>query len=186
MMAWRRLKILPSLSLNFKKVLIWLLPIGLAIIGLVLGGCSAKDAAQKYNLTGQLKKINQEVESLNSGTADLVDTLTIMDTKEGGLEESKTLLSILREKTECQVNTSREIAEIVGLQRERVASVLSIALKTLRTEERLRAGTERQMGIAGRTLDLIRLLYGNLNAFGEINQAINGKMDRALQIMREM
>ncbi len=78
------------------------------------------------------------------------------------------------------------MADIVGRQREQVATILSIAREVLKVESGLKEGTERQMGIAGRTLDLVRLLYGNLMAFEGINRDINGKMDRALEIMRNM
>ncbi len=163
-----------------------ILLVGLALVALSGSGCSAKDELEKYNLTGQLKKINREVESLNRDTGELVETLAVMDVKEGGLEESKALLNLLEGKTQDQVRTSQELADIVGRQREQVATILSIAREVLKVESGLKEGTERQMGIAGRTLDLVRLLYGNLMAFEGINRDINGKMDRALEIMRNM
>lgn len=158
----------------------------LILLPLFGGGCSAKDELEKYNLTGQLKKINQEVEGLNQGTGEVVETLAVMDVKEGGLEESKMLLGLLSEKTQEQVGTSRELADMVGRQRQQVSIILSIAQEVLSVELGLKEGTEDQMGIAGRTLELVRLLYGNLRAFEGVNREINGKMDRALEIMRNM
>lgn len=172
--------------LVLRDVPVTVLLVGLALVGLLSSGCSVKDGVEKHNLTGQLKKINREVEGLNRDTGELVETLAVMDVKEGGLEESKALLILLEGKTQDQVRTSRELADIVGRQRERVATILSIAHEVLEVELGLKEGTERQMGIAGRTLDLVRLLYGNLRAFEGINRDINEKMDRALEIMRNM
>lgn len=156
------------------------------LITLCGSGCAAKSEAEKLNLIGQLKKINQEVQSLNQGTGELVETLALMDVKEGGLEESKAMLNLLGGKTQEQVGTSRELAEMVGRQKEQVTTILSIAQEVLRVQLGLKEGTQNQMGIAGRTLDLVRLLLGNLQAFEGINREINGKMDRALEIMRNM
>jgi hypothetical protein len=40
--------------------------------------------------------------------------------------------------------------------------------------------------MAARTLDLARGLFGNLSSFASINNDINAKLDRALEIMGNM
>lgn len=172
--------------LAFRRSLVAATLMLLTLAGFFSGGCLKSQNIKKYDLIGQLKKINQEVEGLNLDTSQLVEVLAAMDVKEGGLEESTGLLAILREKTQEQVNTSRELAEMVSRQRQQVATILSIAQEVLQVEIGLKVGTEKQVGIASKTLELVRLLYNNLRTFEGINRDIGGKMDMALELMRQM
>jgi len=150
------------------------------------GGCSTGDTVRKYNLTGQLEKINEEVAALNIETAELVETISILDEKEGQLARSVELLLLMSEKTDQQLATTSELAAILAQERGKVAGVLSLAQQVLEVEQGLKGDTTVELGMAGSTLELVKGLLGNLSAFRDINDAINSKLDRALEIMGNM
>jgi hypothetical protein len=160
---------------------------GMALaLAAMLSGCSASDTVRKYNLTGQLEKMNEEVAALNTETAELVETISVLDEKEGQLAQSVELLLIMSGKTNEQLATTSELAAILAQERGKVAGVLSLAQQVLAVEQGLKADTATELGMAGSTLQLVQGLLGNLSAFREINNAINSKLDRALEIMGNM
>ena len=166
-----------------------LIPIaaGLALaLAAMVCGCSAGDAVKKYNLTGQLKELNEEVAGLNIKTAELVETIAVLDEKEGQLAQSVELLLLMEAKTDEQLATTSELAAILEQERGKVAGVLSLAQQVLAVEQGLKGDTAMELGMAGATLELVNGLFGNLSAFGDINNAINAKLDRALEIMGNM
>ncbi len=149
-------------------------------------GCAAGDAVEKVNLTGQLEKINQEVAALNAETTELVETISVLDEKEGQLSTSVELLLMMNGKTDQQLATTSELSAILGQERAKVAAVLSLARQVLAVEQGLKGDTAVELGMAGSTLDLVRSLLGNLGSFASINNDINSKLDRALEIMGNM
>lgn len=149
-------------------------------------GCSAGEAVKKYNLTGQLEEINDEVAALNAETAELVKTISVLDEKEGQLSNSVELLLLMGAKTDEQLATTDELAAILGQGRGKVAGVLSLARQVLAVEQGLKGDTAVELGMAASTLELVRCLFGNLGSFASINNDINSKLDRALEIMGNM
>ena len=149
-------------------------------------GCAAGDAVEKVNLTGQLEKINQEVAALNAETTELVETISVLDEKEGQLSTSVELLLMMNGKTDQQLATTSELSAILGQERAKVAAVLSLARQVLAVEQGLKGDTAVELGMAGSTLDLVRSLLGNLGSVASINNDINSKLDRALEIMVNM
>jgi hypothetical protein len=149
-------------------------------------GCSAGESVKKYDLTGQLKKLNEEVAALNTETSELVDTIGVLDEKEGQLVQSVRLLLLMSGKTDEQLATTSQLAAILGQGRRGVAGVLSLAQQVLVVEQGLKGDTAIELGMAASTLELVHGLLGNLRAFEELNNAINSKLDRALEIMGNM
>ncbi|MFH1150384.1 MAG: hypothetical protein V1748_07910 [Actinomycetota bacterium] len=145
-----------------------------------------KENAEKMDLIGQLKKLNKEVGGLNDKTVDLVGVIHALDKKEEQMAASVTLLKSVNAGTQSQISTISVLSGIVGGQHSNVAAVLSVAQQVLDKECGLKAGTEKQLGMADTTLELINALYGNLDSFRAINEGINRKMDRALEIMSDM
>jgi hypothetical protein len=152
----------------------------------MLCGCSAGESVSKYNLTGQLEKINEEVSALNAETAELVETIAVLDEKEGQLAYSVELLLAMSGKTDQQLETTSELAAILEQERGKVAGVLSLARQVLAVEQGLKGDTAMQLGMSGTTLELVRELLANLGGFASINNDINSKLDRALEIMGNM
>lgn len=164
-----------------------LLAVCLAVaLPVISGGCSAGETAQKFNLTGQLEKLNKEVAALNAETAELVDTIAVLDEKESQLNKSVELLLVMSGKTDEQLKTTSELSRILGHGRNGVAVVLSLAQQVLAVEQGLKGDTANELGMAAKTLDLARGLFGNLSSFASINNDINAKLDRALEIMGNM
>ncbi|MBU1943060.1 MAG: hypothetical protein KKE36_05245 [Actinobacteria bacterium] len=145
-----------------------------------------KENAEKFDLIGQLKKLNKEVGGLNDKTVDLVGVIRALDEKESQMATSVSLLKSVKAGTQSQISTITVLSGIVGGQRSNVAGVLSVAQQVLDKECGLKAGTEKQLGMADTTLELINALYGNLDSFRAINEGINRKMDRVLDIMSDM
>lgn len=153
---------------------------------LLLGGCSQPKSVAKMNLTGQLKNINKQVAKLNVKTEGLVDVIKALDKKEEQLAGSVVLLKQVNEGARKQMSTTKELSGIVQAQRGKVAAVLGVAQLVLLVEGGLKIDTETQLNMTGSTLDLVRGLFNNLSAFKSVNQGINNKMDRALEIMSNM
>lgn len=157
-----------------------------ALATLQLTGCSTPKSAQKVDLTGQLKRLNKQVLSLNDKTSSLVDVIKALDTKEAQLNESVTLLQEVNRGAGEQLETTGELSKIVKTQNTNVASVLGVAQQVLALENGLKSSTEAQLGMSGTTLSLIQQLFSNLSGFSSINQQIINKMDQALNIMSNM
>lgn len=160
--------------------------LSIAVLSLALAGCSAGETLSKYNLTGQLEKLNQEVDSLNAETGELVDAIKILDEKEGQLELSLILLEQMNDKASSQISTTTALAGILEMGRLKVAGVLSLAQQVLAVEQGLKGDTQTELDLAGTTLHLIQSLNVNLESFKGINDQINSKLDQALQIMSNM
>ncbi|MDI6831705.1 MAG: hypothetical protein QME88_10265 [Actinomycetota bacterium] len=152
----------------------------------VAGGCSAGDTLKKVDLNSQLSRINKEVAALNTETAELVETIAELDIKEGQLSRSVELLLVMKGKTEEQLATTSELSAILEEERSKVGTVLSLAQQVLEVELGLKGDTAMQKDMAAKTLELVRCLLNNLGNFRDINNAINSKMDGALEIMRNM
>jgi len=152
----------------------------------MLSGCSAGETVKKYNLTGQLEDLNEEVAALNAETAELVETISVLDEKEGQLGSSVELLRILSGKTDEQLATTSELSAILAQERGKVAGVLSLAQQVLAVEQGLKGDTATELGMSGSTLELVQALLDNLNGFAAVNGDINSKLDRALEIMGNM
>ncbi len=169
-----------------KRAIAALTLLAAALGAVLLGGCSQPESVVKMNLTGQLKNINKQVTDLNEKTENLVDVIEALDKKEEQLAGSVVLLKQVNEGAGKQMATTKELAGIVETQKGKVAGVLGIAQQVLAVEGGLKSDTETQLGMTGQTLDLVRALFANLNAFKSVNQTINNKMDRALEIMSNM
>jgi outer membrane murein-binding lipoprotein Lpp len=152
----------------------------------LLGGCSQPKSVAKMNLTGQLKNINKQVTNLNEKTENLVTVIEALDKKEEQLASSVVLLKQVNEGAGKQMATTEELSGIVKTQKGKVSGVLGIAQQVLAVEGGLKSDTETQLDMTGQTLDLVRALFANLNTFKSVNQTINNKMDRALEIMSNM
>lgn len=168
------------------KAIAILAVVAAAVTALLVGGCSAPESVTKMDLTGQLKKINKQVAKLNAKTEGLVDVIKALDKKEEQLSGSVVLLKQVNEGADEQLATTKVLSGIVETQRSKVAGVLGIAQQVLSVEGGLKSDTETQLNMTGSTLDLVRALFANLNAFKSVNQTINNKMDRALEIMSNM
>lgn len=167
-----------------KGLAVALLAVALAMLQLC--GCSAPRSAEKVDLTGQLKRLNKQVVSLNDKTASLVDVIKALDTKEAQLNESVTLLQEVNRGAGLQIATTDELSRIVKTQNSNVSSVLSVAEQVLMLENGLLGSTKAQLGMSGTTLSLIGQLFSNLSAFSSVNQQIIRKMDQALNVMSNM
>jgi uncharacterized phage infection (PIP) family protein YhgE len=145
-----------------------------------------KAAVQKMDLTGQLKRLNEQVSGLNDKTSSLLDVIRALDEKEAQLATSVELMTRMDGKTAEQLATTRSLISIVSSQRSRVAAVLGLGKRVLDLESGLKKSTADQLGMAGSTLDLVNALMGNLGIFRDVNDGISRKMDHALRIMRSM
>jgi len=168
-----------------KRIVLTVLAVGL-LSSVFLAGCDAGETVTKVNLTGQLKAINNEVANLNQSTGELLNTVGIMDDKEGQLTKAVELLNKVSAETDRQLATMDELKGLTGQQDGKVSSILGTAQSVLSAEAGLQSGTETQLAMAGTTLDLIVRLYGNLNAFVQINGALNQKLGQAVEIMKKM
>ncbi len=168
-----------------KRIVLAVLAVGL-LSSVFLAGCDTEGTATKLNLTGQLKAINNEVANLNQSTGELVNTVALMDDKEGQLTKAVELLNKVSAETDQQIATVGELKDLTGQQEGKVTSILGTAQSVLSAEEGLQSGTETQLAMAGTTLDLIMSLYGNLNAFAQVNGALNQKLGQAVEIMKKM
>ncbi len=168
-----------------KRIVLAVLVLAL-VASFLLAGCSLKEQATKLNLTGQLKAINNEVAKLNQSTGELVGTVAIMDDKEGQLTKAVELLDKVGSGVDQQLATIGELQGLVGQQNSKVTSILGTAQSVLSEEMGLKDGTGIQLAMAGQTLDLIMSLYNNLNAFVQINDVLNQKLNRAVEIMKQM
>lgn len=168
-----------------KRIVLAVLAVGL-LSSVFLAGCDTGETATKLNLTGQLKAINNEVANLNQSTGELVNTVAVMDDKEGQLTKAVELLNKVSAETDQQLATIGELKDLTAQQEGKVTSILGTAQSVLSAEEGLQSGTETQLAMAGTTLDLIMSLYGNLNAFAQVNGALNQKLGQAVEIMKKM
>ncbi len=168
-----------------KRIVLTVLVLGL-VASFLLAGCDLRGAVTKVNLTGQLKAINNEVAKLNQSTGELVNTVGIMDDKEGQLTKAVELLDKVGAGVDTQLATIGDLSGLVGQQDSKVTSILGTAQSVLAGEMGLQAGTSTQLAMAGQTLDLIMSLYGNLNAFVQINGVLNQKLQQAVAIMQQM
>ena len=168
-----------------KRIVLAVLVLGL-VASFLLAGCDLKGSVTKVNLTGQLKAINNEVAKLNQSTGELVNTVGIMDDKEGQLTKAVELLNQVSAGTDTQLATIGELKDLTSQQNSKVTSILGTAQSVLTAEMGLQSGTETQLAMAGTTLDLIMSLYGNLNAFVQINGVLNQKLTQAVEIMQKM
>jgi|GEM_PF-1250724 len=160
--------------------------LSIAFLSLMFAGCSAGQTLKKYDLVGQLKKMNEEVENLNIETADLVEIIKVLDEKEGQLAQSLALLDLVDQGASAQVSTTIELSGLLRQNRLKVARVLSLAQQVLAVEQGLKGDTRAELEMAGTTLNLIRELHLNLENFKGINDQINSKLDSALEIMGNM
>ncbi len=168
-----------------KRIVLAILVLGL-VASILLAGCDLKGTVTKVNLTGQLKALNNEVATLNQSTGELVNTVGIMDDKEGQLTKAVALLNQVSAATDQQLATMGELQGLTGQQDSKVTSILGTAQSVLTAEMGLQSGTETQLAMAGSTLDLIMSLYGNLDAFVQINGVLNQKLQQAVEIMKQM
>lgn len=169
-----------------RKAILALAALTLMLLSVFPLGCINKASIQKMDLTGQLKRLNQQVSGLNDQTLSLVDVIKALDAKEAALTTSVELLSAVDQQTATQISTTRSLASIVASQKSGVGSVLGLGNQVLTVESGLLGSTATQLGMASSTLDLVHTLMGNLGAFKDINDGINKKMDQALGIMRNM
>ncbi|MHB8894389.1 MAG: hypothetical protein ACYC99_04310 [Candidatus Geothermincolia bacterium] len=178
-----------SLTRNKAAALTIILAVFLSV-ALVTGGCVTKASVQKnvqkYDLTGQLKRINKEVSGLNKQTISLVDVIQALDTKEGQLNDSVVLLKAIDGGAGKQIATIKVLSGMVKDQKSNVAGVLGVANEVMTLESGLKTGTQAQLDMSGTTLTLVNALMGNLTNFKNINDNINQKMDVALDLMNSM
>lgn len=160
--------------------------ISVVLMAILSTGCIKKSSISKMDLTGQLKRLNQQVSGLNDKTSSLLEVIVALDEKESQLATSVELMTSMDSQTAQQISTTRKLASIVSSQKSRVADVLGLGKQVLTLESGLKESTQAQLGMAGSTLELVNALLGNLGSFRDINNGINRKMDRALQIMRSM
>ncbi len=168
-----------------KRIVLAVLVLGL-VASFLLAGCDLKGTATKVNLTGQLKAINDEVAKLNQSTGELVGTVGIMDDKEGQLTKAVELLDKVGAGVDLQMATIGTLQGLVGQQNSKVSSILGTAQSVLTEEMGLKEGTATQLAMAGTTLNLIMSLYNNLDAFVQINNVLNAKLQQAVAIMQQM
>jgi methyl-accepting chemotaxis protein len=153
-----------------------------------LPGCGQKIGSQveKFNLAGQLKKINDLLDNLNRGTENLVGQVEEMDEKESGLYESVDLLNTLTGAMEEQGRALGSAHQLVAEQEDKVQQLLQLCEAILSVESQLKAMTSEQVNLTSLTYRYITQLIKHLESLSRTNENINRKMDLALEVMRNM